>query len=154
MQVEKKLEQLGLSLPDTPKPVANYVSSVLTGSMLFVSGQVGFNSDRTILNPGKLGKDLSVETGYETARQTVLGCLSVIKGAIGDLDNVKQVVKITVMINATSDFADQPQVANGASDLLVEVYGDKGRHARVAVGMSSLPLNASVEIDMVVEVDS
>ena len=153
MQVEKKLKSMGLTLLPAPAPVANYLPVVRTGNLLFLSGHVARKPDGTVLNPGKLGADLSIEQGYESARYTTLNCLASIKAAIGDLDKIVRVVKIMCMVNAAPDFTQQPQVANGASDLLVELFGDKGQHSRAAVGMSSLPLNASVEIDMVLEVE-
>ena len=152
MRIEQKLSGMGLELLPPAAPVANYISAVRSGNLLFVAGHIAFQRDGTVLNVGKVGRDVSEDQGYEAAKLAMLNCLSSITDAIGDLDKVKQVVKLLVMVNAEPDFGRQFIVANGASDLLVELYGDSGRHARSAVGMGSLPLGASVEIEMVVEV--
>lgn len=150
--VEAKLKELGLSLPRTPSPVANYVPAVRTGNLLFLSG-VGPAARPDGTTPrGKVGKDLTLEQGYEAARLTGLNLLARLKGELGDLDRVKRVVKLLVMVNATPDFNQHPAVANGCSDLMVAVFGDKGRHARSAVGMGSLPNDIPVEIELVAEV--
>jgi enamine deaminase RidA (YjgF/YER057c/UK114 family) len=151
MDIEKKLKELGISLPAPPKPVANYVPAVRAGNLLFVSGHGPYNDGKTIIS-GKLGKELTVEEGYKTARNVALNCLASVKATLGDLNKVKRVVKLLGMVNCTEDFKDQPKVINGASDLLVEVFGDAGRHARSAVGMQSLPNGIPVEIEMVLEV--
>jgi enamine deaminase RidA (YjgF/YER057c/UK114 family) len=151
MDVEKKLKELGISLPAPPKPVANYVPAVRAGNLLFVSGHGPYNDGKSILS-GKLGKELTVEEGYKTARNVALNCLASVKATLGDLNKVKRVVKLLGMVNCTEDFKDQPKVINGASDLLVEVFGDAGRHARSAVGMQSLPNGIPVEIEMILEV--
>ncbi len=152
MLIEQKLSDMGLELAPQAAPVANYISTVRTGNLLFVAGHIPFQPDGTVLNAGKLGRDVSEEQGYEAAKLAMLNCLSSIKDAVGDLDNVHQVVKLLVMVNADPEFGRQFIVGNGASDLLVELYGDHGRHARSAVGMGSLPLGSCVEIEMVVEV--
>jgi len=151
MDIEKKLKELGISLPAPPKPVANYVPAVRAGNLLFVSGHGPYNDGKTIIS-GKLGKELTVEEGYKTARNVALNCLASVKATLGDLNKVKRVVKLLGMVNCTEDFKDHPKVINGASDLLVEVFGDAGRHARSAVGMQSLPNGIPVEIEMVLEV--
>jgi len=151
MSVEKKLKEMGILLPEAPKPVANYVPAVKAGNLLFVSGHGPYNDGKTVLS-GKLGKELNIEEGYKTARNVALNCLASVKGTLGDLDKVKRVVKLLGMVNCTEDFKDQPKVINGASDLLVEIFGDKGKHARSAVGMQSLPNNIPVEIEMILEV--
>jgi enamine deaminase RidA (YjgF/YER057c/UK114 family) len=151
MDIEKKLKELGISLPASPKPIANYVPAVRAGNLLFVSGHGPYNDGKSILS-GKLGKELTVEEGYKTARNVALNCLASIQAALGDLNKVKRVVKLLGMVNCTEDFKDQPKVINGASDLLVEVFGDAGRHARSAVGMQSLPNGIPVEIEMILEV--
>jgi len=151
MSAEKGLKELGISLPAAPKPVANYVPSVRVGNLLFVSGHGPYNDGKTILS-GKLGKDLTVEQGYQTARNVALNALSSVKAALGDLVKVRRVVKLLGMVNCTEDFKDQPKVINGASDLLVEVFGEAGKHARSAVGMQSLPNEIPVEIEMIMEV--
>ncbi len=153
MEIEKKLEEMGLKLPPSSAPIANYVRAVRAGNLLFVAGHVASMPDGTPLNPGKLGREVDIEQGYESARQAMLNCLSSIRENIGDLDRVKRVVKLLCMVNCTPEFGDQPKVANGASDLLVALYGDRGRHARSAVGMGSLPGNSCIEIEMIVKVE-
>lgn len=151
MDIEKKLKEVGISLPAPPKPLANYVPAVRAGNLLFVSGHGPYNDGKTIIS-GKLGKELTIEEGYKTARNVTLNCLASVQATLGDLNKVKRVVKLLGMVNCTEDFKDQPKVINGASDLLVEVFGDAGRHARSAVGMQSLPNGIPVEIEMVLEV--
>ena len=155
MHAERKLEALGLSLPPIPQPVANYVPLVRTGNLLFVSGHgPGIITDGKLsFIQGKLGKDLDVKQGYDAARQVMLNILQSVKQELGDLDKVKRVVKLLGFVNCTPDFPDQPKVINGASDLLVELFGERGRHARSAVGMQQLPFGIAVEIEMVVEVE-
>ena len=152
MRIEQKLTDMGLELVPAAAPVANYVSAVRTGNLLFVAGHIPFRPDGTVLNAGKVGRDVSEEQGYEAAKLTMMNCLASIKAAIGDLDKVKRVVKLLVMVNADPEFGRHFIVGNGASDLLVELFGDQGRHARSAVGMGSLPLGTCVEIEMIVEV--
>ena len=152
MSVEDKLHEMGLSLSEPNAPVANFVSAVRTGSLLYVAGHIPRMPDGSILNPGKVGRDVTEEQGYESARQCMLNCLSAIKAETGSLDSVKRVVKLLVMVNADPDFERHFIVGNGASDLLVSLYGDQGRHARSAVGMAGLPLRAPVEVEMIVEV--
>lgn len=148
MEIEKKIEELGLKLPKTEAPIANYIPTVRTGNLVFVSGHIGDTE-----NIGQLGAEISIEQGYESAQRTMLNCLASIKVEIGDLDKVSRVVKLLCMVNSAPGFSDQPSVANGASDLLVNLYGDRGRHARSAVGMAGLPINACIEIEMIVEVE-
>lgn len=152
MRVEQKIADMGLEILPPGAPVANFVSSVRTGNLLFVAGHIPFQRDGSVLNPGKVGREVTEEQGYEAAKLAMLNCLASIKQATGDLDKVKQVVKLLVMVNAELDFGRQFIVGNGASDLLVELYGDQGRHARSAVGMGSLPLESCVEIEMIVEI--
>jgi len=152
MRVEARLAELGLQLPSPPKPIANYVRAVRTGNLLFVSGHGPF-LDGKPQYVGKVDRDLTVEEGYKSAQLVCLNCLASVKEALGDLDRVKRVVKLLGMVNSTPDFGEQPQVINGASDLLVNLYGDAGRHARSAVGMGSLPGGIAVEIEMVLEVE-
>ncbi len=152
MKVEAKLAEMGLELPSAPKPVANYVRTVRTGSLLFVSGH-GPYRDGKLQFLGKVGGNLTVEEGYQAARLVALNCLASVKEALGDLDRVKRVVKLLGMVNCPPEFGQQPEVINGASDLLVELYGDAGRHARSAVGMNALPRGIAVEIEMVLEVE-
>ncbi len=152
MNAENKLKELGLELPPAAKPVANYVSAVRTGDLIYLSGHGPLRNDGTMIT-GKVGVDLTLEEGYEAARRVALSLLRSLKAEIGNLDKVRRVVKLLGMVNCMPDFIDQPKVINGASDLLVKVFGDKGKHARSAVGMNSLPMNISVEIEMIVEVE-
>ena len=150
--IERRIEELGITLPESPQPIANYVPTVQTGNLLFVAGLgPAARADGTTPN-GKVGKDLTQEEGYEAARLVGINLLARLKSSLGDLDRVARIVKLLSMVNCTPDFNQQPAVANGCSDLLVEVFGDKGRHARSAVGMSSLPNDIPVEIEMVVEI--
>ena len=152
-KIEARLAELGIALPETPAPVANYVPGVRTGNLLYLSG-IGpaERPDGTSL-AGKVGRDLTQEEGYEAARLTGLNIISRMKGEVGDLDKVKRVVKMLGMVNSDPAFNQQPAVINGCSDLLVEVFGDKGRHARSAVGLASLPNDIPVEIEVIVEVE-
>ncbi|MBX2874611.1 MAG: RidA family protein [Saprospiraceae bacterium] len=150
--VEAKLKELGITLPAVPPPVANYVNAVRTGNLVFMAGK-GPNRPEGGYVTGKVGKDLTVEEGYEAARLAAIIQLAALKAEIGDLNKVKRIVKVLGMVNAEPDFTDQPEVINGFSDLMVEVFGDKGKHARAAVGMGSLPRNIAVEIEMIVEVE-
>jgi len=151
MDAEQKLNELGLTLPQPPKPVANYLPAVRVGNLLFVSGHGPYN-DGITKTSGKLGRELSTEEGYQTARNVALNCLASIKAAIGDLDKVKRLVKLLGMVNCTGDFKEQPKVINGCSDLLVAIFGDAGKHARSAVGMQALPNQIPVEIEMILEI--
>jgi enamine deaminase RidA (YjgF/YER057c/UK114 family) len=155
MEVEKKLAALGLALPPIPTPIANYVPAVRTGNLVFISGHgpVMMTDGKVSYIRGKVGRDLTVEQGYEAAKVVMLNMLQSLKGVVGDLDKVRRIVKLLGFVNCTEDFPDQPKVINGASDLLVELYGERGRHARSAVGMYQLPFGIAVEIEMVVEVD-
>jgi enamine deaminase RidA (YjgF/YER057c/UK114 family) len=150
-RAEDRLKEKGLELPQPPKPVANYVGAVRVGNLVFVSGH-GPAKDGQLLFKGKVGQDLDVETAYQAAQLVALNLLASLKAEIGDLDRVTRVVKLLGMVNCLPDFDRQPEVINGASDLLVHVFGDRGVHARSAVGMGSLPRNISVEIEMIVEV--
>ena len=152
MKAEMRLKEIGLELPPAVRPVANYVSAVRAGNLVFLSGHGPVREDGSMIT-GKVGADLTLEEGYEAARRVALVLLASLKAEIGDLDKVIQIVKLLGMVNCRSDFVDQPKVINGASDLLVQVFGDKGRHARSAVGMNALPMDISVEIEMIVEVE-
>jgi enamine deaminase RidA (YjgF/YER057c/UK114 family) len=152
MQIEAKLKELGIELPPAVTPVANYVPAVRTGNLVFLSGHGPFDEKDTLIT-GKVGSDLTVEQGYQAARRVAIGLLGSLKATIGDLDKVKQVVKLLGMVNCGPEFTDQPKVINGVSDLLVEVFGQRGKHARSAVGMNALPLNIAVEIEMIVEME-
>lgn len=148
MTPEEKLTSLGLVLPEVPVPVANYVPYRWAGNLLYLSGQGPKRPDGTY-RPGRLGRDATIEEAYEDARLTGLNLLAVAKSALGELSRIEAVVKLLGMINAEPDFSDHPKVINGCSDLLVEVLGDAGRHARSAVGMGSLPNRMTVEIEAI-----
>jgi len=150
-EVERKLQAMGLTLPSAPAPVANYVRAVQAGDLVFLSGH-GPTRDGAWAYRGKLGREFSVAEGYEAAKLVMLNCLASLKEAVGDLDRVRRVVKLLGMVNGTPDFTRHPEVVNGASDLLVALYGDRGRHARSAVGMVGLPFDIPVEIEMIVKV--
>jgi enamine deaminase RidA (YjgF/YER057c/UK114 family) len=152
MNIEKKMQELGITLPVTPKPMANYVPAVRTGNLLFLSGH-GPYADGKVKMSGKVGKELTLEEGYQAARNVALNLLASAKAALGDLSKVRRVVKLLGMVNCSEDFKDQPKVVNGASDLLVEIFGDAGKHARSAVGMQALPNGIPVEIEMILEVE-
>ncbi|MBO9130658.1 RidA family protein [Bacillus sp. 165] len=145
---EERLQRLGISLSSVRPAAGHYVSHVRVGNLIFTSGQ-GVDEYH-----GKLGRDLDLETGYKAAQQSMLNLLSVLKQELGELSRVKRIVKLLGFVNCTEDFTDQPKVMNGASDLLVEIFGDKGRHARSAVGMAQLPNNTAIEIEMVVEIEN
>ncbi|MDG1571247.1 RidA family protein [Robiginitalea sp. M366] len=151
-QPEQRLQELGITLSEPSAPVANYVNAVRTGNLLFLAGKGPKQADGTYVS-GKLGQDLTVEEGYQAARLVGISQLAVLKAELGDLRKVKRVVKVLGMVNATPDFEQQPAVVNGFSDLMVEVFGERGKHARAAVGMGSLPSNIAVEVEMVVEVE-
>ena len=151
MGPEASLRGLGIELPAMPAPMGNYVRSVQVGSLLFLSGH-GPQREGKMAYVGKVGRDLSLEEGQQAARLVGLNLLASIRDGLGSLDRVKRVVKVLGMVNATEDFGDHPKVINGCSDLLVEVFGEAGRHARSAVGMGSLPGGIAVEIEMILEV--
>lgn len=148
---EQRLEELGINLPSPPQPVANYVNGVRTGNLIFLAGKGPKYPNGDELR-GKLGADISIEEGYKGAQMTAINQLAVLKNMLGDLRKVKRVVKVLGMVNCTPDFVEQPKVINGFSDLIVEVFGNRGKHARAAVGMASLPRGQAVEIEMIVEV--
>src|SRR6201986_2857597 len=143
--IEQKLASLGITLHEAPAPVANYVGFVRAGNLLFVSGQVCFDRTGMLIAKGKLGTGVSIEQGAAAARGCAINLLAQIKAALGDLDKVVRVVRLGGFIHSAPDFVDWPQVVNGASDLMVQVFGDKGRHARTTVGVASLPADAAVE---------
>ncbi len=151
MTPEENLASLGITLPPVATPIANYVPSVRTGNLLFVSGNGP--SDDLPNRTGKLGADLTVEQGYAVARDVGIKLIASIQDAVGDLSRVKRIVKLLGMVNSAPDFADQPAVINGCSDLLVAVFGDAGKHARSAVGMGALPGDIAVEIELIAEVE-
>jgi enamine deaminase RidA (YjgF/YER057c/UK114 family) len=149
---EAKLAALGIGLSGPSSPVANYVHAVRSGNLIFLAGKGPRKGDGTYIT-GKLGADLTVEQGYEAARLTGINQLAVLKSELGNLKKVKRIVKVLGMVNAVPEFTDHPEVINGFSDLMVAVFGEKGKHARAAVGMGSLPRNTAVEIEMIVEVE-
>jgi enamine deaminase RidA (YjgF/YER057c/UK114 family) len=149
--IEARLAELGITLPEAPNPVANYVPYAISGNLLFISGQIAKGADGKIV-AGALGQDVTVETGQQAARLCALNILAQAKAALGDLDRIVQVVRLTGFVNATLAFTDHPKVVNGASDLMVEVLGDKGRHTRAAVGVASLPLGSAVEVDATIAI--
>jgi enamine deaminase RidA (YjgF/YER057c/UK114 family) len=151
MDYEKKIQSLGLTLPPPPKPVATYLPAVRSGNLLFLSGMIPMVEGKMAV-VGKLGKELTVEQGQEVARITLLNALAAIKAEVGSLDRVERIVRIGVHVASAEGFTQQPAVANGASDLLVQIFGEAGRHARLALGAAELPLNAPVELEMIVQV--
>jgi enamine deaminase RidA (YjgF/YER057c/UK114 family) len=146
---EDRLAELGLSVPEVPTPVAVYVPAVVSGDLVFTSGQLPMKNGELMLT-GKVGGDVSPEEAKEAAQQCALNAIAAVKSVVGDLDRVAQVVKVVAFVASTPDFTGQPQVANGASELLGEVFGDAGVHARSAVGVPVLPLDATVEVEIVV----
>ena len=151
MSVEARLKSLGIELPKSPSPLANYVPFVITGNLLYLSGQGPREADGSF-HTGKVGQEVTIEQAYQDARLTGLNQLAVMQGALGELDRIERVVKLLGMVNGTPDFLEHPQVINGCSDLMVEVFEEKGRHARSAVGMGSLPNNITVEVEAIVEI--
>jgi enamine deaminase RidA (YjgF/YER057c/UK114 family) len=149
---EHRLSEMGLTLPDSVPPAGNYTRAVRTGNLLFISGHLPDSSGEP-LHKGKLGRDLTTEQGYDAARQAAINLLGTARKTLGDLNRVRRVVKLLGMVNSTEDFTEQPQVINGASDLLDEVFGEIATHARSAVGMAQLPRNNCVEIEAIVEVE-
>jgi enamine deaminase RidA (YjgF/YER057c/UK114 family) len=149
---ETKLKEKGIVLTPPSNPVANYVNAVRVGNMLYLAGKGPSKADNTMIT-GKVGRELTIEQGYEAARLTAINHLAVIRNELGSLNRVKRIVKVFGMVNCTEDFKDQPKVINGYSDLMVEIFGDRGKHARSAVGMYALPFNMAVEVEVIVEVE-
>jgi len=149
---EERLKEKGIELTTPGPPVANYVNVVRVGNLLYLAGKGPTKPDGTNIT-GKLGKDLTIEEGYEAAKLTAINHIAVLKAELGDLSKVKRIVKVLGMVNCTEDFKDQPKVINGYSDLMVAIFGDKGKHARSAVGMYALPMNIAVEVEVIVEVE-
>ena len=150
---EQKLKELGIELPEIAPPVANYVNVVRSGNLLFLAGKGSQNPDGSRIT-GKVGVDLTIEEGYEAAKSIAYQHLAVIKNEIGDLSKVVRIVKVLGMVNTTPEFTAHSQVINGYSDFMVEIFGEKGKHARSAVGMSSLPVGLAVEIEVIVEIET
>lgn len=149
---EERLKEKGIVLATPSAPVANYVNAVRVGNLLYLAGKGPTKPDGSYVT-GKVGKDLTIEQGYEAARLTAIAHLSVLKAELGSLNKVKRIVKVLGMVNCTEDFKDQPKVINGYSDLMVEIFGNKGKHARSAVGMNALPMGIAVEVEVIVEVE-
>jgi enamine deaminase RidA (YjgF/YER057c/UK114 family) len=149
--IEEKLSSLGITLPSPPVPAGSYVSVLVSGNLVFVSGQIPLEAGLLKFR-GKVGKDLAVESGQKAARLCTINALAQLRMLLGNLDKIKRIVKVTGFVNCEPSFADQAQVINGASDLLVQVFGEKGKHARAAVGVSSLPLQSAVEVEFIVEI--
>lgn len=150
--IEQQLKEKGIELPPVSAPVANYVNAVRVGHLLFLSGKIPTKADGTNIT-GKVGKDLTIDHGYQAARLVGLHHIAVLKAELGNLHKVKRIVKVLGMVNCEGNFTDHPKVINGYSDLMVEVFGDKGKHARSAVGVGSLPGNVAVEVEVIVEVE-
>lgn len=150
--VEKKLQELGITLKEPSVPMANYVPFVRSGNMLMVSGQVCFGADGKLVAKGQLGADVSIEDGTKAARACAINLLAQVKSALGDLDKVTRVVRLGGFINSATGFGDGPKVMNGASDIMVAAFADKGKHARSTVGVAALPANAAVEVEGLFEV--
>lgn len=151
MSFEKRLIELDIALPAPPRPVATYIPAVLAGDLLFLSGVIPFREGKLALE-GKLGRDLTVEQGYEAARIALLNGLAIVRSELGTLDRIRKVVRLVGHVASAEGFVQQPAVINGASDLLVKIFDEAGRHARVAVGAAELPLNAPVELELILQV--
>lgn len=151
MSFEERIRELGLTIPETPRPVANFVPAVQVGNLIFASGQTPTVSGMLIMK-GKLGRDLSIEQGQEAARQALLNILAAVRSLTGTLDAIKRIVKLNGWVASAEGFGSQPQVVNGASLLLEEIFGDAGKHARAAIGVAELPSGAPVELELIVEV--
>lgn len=149
-KIEERLIELDIVIPDSPNPAAVYVPAKRTGNLVYTSGQ-DCRKDGELLYSGKLGSSLTIEQGYEAARQTMINCLAVLQQEIGDLNKVKQIVKVLGFVNSAEGFVEQPYVINGASELLVEIFGERGKHARSAISANELPFNTPVEIEIIVE---
>lgn len=149
--VENRIEELGFELPEAPKPLAAYIPALVVDKLVFTSGQLPMEKGKLNI-VGKLGNEVSDEKGRKAAEICALNCLSVIKSAIDDLDRIEQVVKLTVFVNSAAGFNGQPNIANGASELIGKIFGDKGKHVRSAVGVNELPLNSPIEVEMIVRV--
>ena len=153
MTIEKRIEELGLSLPQATDPVGSYVATKISGKFLFISGQISIDDKGTLIK-GKLGKDLNTEDGYQAAKRCGLSIIAQAKKACdGDLSRIKSCIKLTGFVNSTDDFTDQPKVINGASELIVSIFGEVGMHTRAAVSTNSLPLGVSVEVDAIFEIN-
>jgi enamine deaminase RidA (YjgF/YER057c/UK114 family) len=153
MDAERRLIELGIELPPSPNALASYVPVVVAGGLAFVAGQVAIDAG-TILWPGKLGRELDAGAGAVAARRCALQALSALRSEVGSLNGIRRIVRVTVFVASADGFTEQPTVANGASDILAEVFGDAGRHARSAVGVAELPLGAPVEVELIVQLEA
>ena len=153
MTVSENLQRLGVQLPVAPRPVGSYVPACQAGELVFVSGVLPFVEGK-ILQPGKVGRELTVEQGAENSRLAIINALAILQQEIGDLSRISRIVRLTGHVASAEGFVDQPAVINGASDFLVEVFGEKGRHARLALGAFELPLHAPIELELIVQVSS
>ena len=153
MNIEQRLKELGITLPAAAAPAANYVPFVLEGKLLFIAGQLPFTAEGKLEHLGKVGRELTVEQGYQSARLCALNCLAQARAALGTLDKVRRIVRVGGFVQCPDDFTQQPQVINGASDVIVEIFGDKGKHARAAVGNNALPRGVATEVEMVLAVE-
>lgn len=149
--IEEKLNLMNIKIPDAPKPLAAYIPATKIGNLVFTAGQIPLENG-IVKYKGKVGAEITLEVGKESAKLCAINCLSVIKSEIGNLDKIKRIVKVTVFVNNIDGFGDQPKVANGASEFLVELFGESGKHVRSAVGVNGLPLGATTEVEMIVEV--
>ncbi|OCT10505.1 hypothetical protein A8709_11940 [Paenibacillus pectinilyticus] len=149
--IEQRLQELGITLPPSPEPRFTYIPCNQTGNLIYLSGQ-DCRINGELMYEGKLGREVTIEQGQAAARQTIINCLAVMKGYLGDLDRVVKIVKMLGFVNSESGFGDQPYVINGASNLLVEIFGENGKHARSAIGTSDLPFHTPVEIELIVEI--
>ena len=149
--IEEKIKTLGYDLPEAPKPLAAYIPVTRVDNLIFTAGQLPMVEGK-LISEGKLGNEVSDEVGIKAAEICAINCLSVIKSEIGDLDNIEQIVKVTVFINSADGYTTQPKIANGASEFLVNIFGESGKHVRSAVGVNELPINSPVEIEMIVKV--
>ena len=150
LKAEDKLKEMGITLPEPAKPVAAYVPAIVSKGLVYTAGQIPLQGGQ-LTYKGKVGQELSLEQGYEAAKVCVINCLAAIKGVLGSLDRVTRIVKVVGFVNSAPGFTDQPKVINGASELLVQVFGEQGKHARSAVGVSELPLGAAVEVEVIAE---
>lgn len=151
-KIEEKIKSIGIMLPESPKPIASYVPCVQTGQLVYTSGQ-GCKRGSELVYQGKLGKDITIEEGYDAAKMAIINALAILKGHLDSLDKIKRIVKLLGFVACVPDFEQQPKVINGASDLLLEIFGERGQHARSAIGTNALPSNMPVEIEMIVEVE-
>ncbi len=149
--IEEKIKELGFELPEVAKPVAAYIPALVSGDFVFTAGQIPFVKGE-LKYKGKVGAELTLEDGQKAAEICALNCLAAVKGVTGDLNKIERIVKLSVFVNSVDGYGDQPKVANGASELIGQIFGEIGKHARSAVGVSGLPLNAAVEIEMIVKV--